>query len=181
MLFALLKGVGPGSPPVENQSQANGLEQLGSDIDADDVKRSLFTEDLSDELQTYQVSLEESLLATVQRKTYARSRCRRKDQSAQIRRALVAQGARGIEQCAHTIALQGRAHERRAPGEGCTAGLARADKLLLGVGGLCAVVGLAEDGSEDNEVDAVVEEGAEGDGRGLDRREVWMVFFRRRF
>jgi hypothetical protein len=35
------------------------------------------------------------------------------------------------------------------------------------------VVGLAEDGGEDDEVDAVVEEGAEGDGGGLDRRKIW--------
>lgn len=35
------------------------------------------------------------------------------------------------------------------------------------------MVGLAEDGREDDKVDAVVEEGAEGDGRGLDGREVW--------
>lgn len=84
----------------------------------------------------------------------------------------MAQRARGIEQRTHAVALQGRAHKGRAPGESRAAGLARADKLLLGVGGLCAVVRLAEDGREDDEVDAVVEEGAEGDGRGLDGREV---------
>lgn len=50
-LFALLKRVGPGSPPVENQSQADSLEQLGSDVDADSVKRPLFTEELSNKLQ----------------------------------------------------------------------------------------------------------------------------------
>lgn len=50
-MSALLKGVGPGSPPVENQSQADSLEHFGSDIDADGVKRPLFTEELSDELQ----------------------------------------------------------------------------------------------------------------------------------
>lgn len=84
----------------------------------------------------------------------------------------MAQCARSIEQCTHAITLQGRAHKGRAPGESCAAGFARADKLLLGVGGLGSVVGLAKDGSEDDEVDAVVEEGAEGDGGGLDGREV---------
>lgn len=112
-------------------------------------------------------------MKTIQQKTYAGSRRRRKDESAQIRRALVAQRARGIEQRTYAVALQGRAHKGRAPGDGRATGLARADKLLLGVGGLGAVVGLAEDGREDDEVDAVVEEGAEGDGRGLDGREVW--------
>lgn len=84
----------------------------------------------------------------------------------------MAQGARGIEQSAHAVALQGRSDEGSAPGNGGAAGLAGADKLLLCVGGLCALVSLAEDGGEDDEVDAVVEEGAEGDGGGFDGREV---------
>lgn len=84
----------------------------------------------------------------------------------------MAQGARGIEQSAHAVALQGRTDERGAPGDGGAAGLAGADELLLCVGGLCALVGLAEDGGEDDEVDAVVEEGAEGDGGGFNGREV---------
>ena len=105
-------------------------------------------------------------------KTYRRSRGGGKDQSTQVRSALVAEGAGGVEQSTDAVALQGRADERGAPGDGGAAGLAGADELLLGVGGLCAVVRLAEDGGEDDEVDAVVEEGAEGDGRGLNRGEV---------
>lgn len=84
----------------------------------------------------------------------------------------MAQRARGIEQRTHAVTLQGRAHKGRAPGEGRAAGLARADELLFGVGRLGTVVGLAEDGREDDEVDAVVEEGAEGDGGGLDGGEI---------
>lgn len=84
----------------------------------------------------------------------------------------MAQGAGGVEQGAHAVALQGGADKRGAPGDGGAAGLAGVDELLLGVGGLCAVIGLAEDGGEDDEVDAVVEGSAEGDGRGLDSGEV---------
>lgn len=86
------------------------------------------------------------------------------------------QGARGIEQSAHAIALQGGTDKGSAPGDGGAAGLAGANELLLCVGGLGAVVGLAEDGGEDDEVDAVVEEGAEGDGGGFHGREVWRSF-----
>lgn len=84
----------------------------------------------------------------------------------------MAQRAGGIEQRADAVALQGRADKGRAPGDGGARGLARLDELFFGVGGLCAVVGLAEDGGQDDEVDAVVEEGAEGDGRRFDRGEV---------
>lgn len=45
--------------------------------------------------------------------------------------------------------------------------------LLLGVGLLGAAVGVAEDGAENCQRDGVVESSAEGNGRGLDRREVY--------
>lgn len=45
------EGVGPGPPPGEEDGQADGLEDLGGDTDADGVERSLFREDLSDELE----------------------------------------------------------------------------------------------------------------------------------
>lgn len=44
--------------------------------------------------------------------------------------------------------------------------------LLLGVGLLCAAVGITEDGAENGEGDGVVEGRAESDGRGLDGGEV---------
>jgi hypothetical protein len=44
--------------------------------------------------------------------------------------------------------------------------------LLLRVGLLRAAVCVTEDGSEDGERDSVVEGRAEGDGRGLDGREI---------
>jgi hypothetical protein len=44
--------------------------------------------------------------------------------------------------------------------------------LLLGVGLLCAAVGVTENGAEDGKGDSVVEGRAESDGRGLDGREV---------
>ena len=68
--------------------------------------------------------------------------------------------------------MEGRADERRAPGDGGGRGLLRASELLLRVGGLGALVGGAEDGAEDGELNAVVEDGAEGDGRRLDGGKV---------
>lgn len=105
--------------------------------------------------------------------TYTRSSSSSKDQTTQVRSALVAQGACGINESSNTITLEGRADERGAPGNGGTAGLLGLDELLLGVGRLSALVGLAEDGTQDGQLNAVVEESAEGDGRGLDGGEVY--------
>jgi hypothetical protein len=44
--------------------------------------------------------------------------------------------------------------------------------LFLGVGLLCAAVGVTENGSEDGERDSVVEGRAESNGRRLDRGKV---------
>jgi hypothetical protein len=44
--------------------------------------------------------------------------------------------------------------------------------LLLGVGLLCAAVGVAEDGAENGQRDGVVEGRAKSNGRGLDGGEV---------
>lgn len=54
-------------------------------------------------------------------------------------------------------------------------------ELLLGVGGLGAVVGVAEDGAEDGEGGGVVEDRAQGDGGGLDWWEVWVALLDRFF
>lgn len=95
-----------------------------------------------------------------------------KDEASEVGGALVAQGAGGVDEGADAVALQGGADERGAPGDGGRRSLFRLDELLLGVGGLGALVRLAEDGGEHGDLDAVVEEGAEGDGRGLDGGEV---------
>ena len=106
--------------------------------------------------------------------THRRSRASHEHQSAQVRRTLVAQRARGIEQRTDTVRLDGRADERSAPGGAGVGGLLGLEELLLGVGGLGLAVGLAEDGAEDGERGGVVEDGADRDGGGLDGREVWL-------
>lgn len=47
----LLKGVGSGSPPSEEDGETEGLNELGSQADADGVERSLLNEDLRDVLR----------------------------------------------------------------------------------------------------------------------------------
>lgn len=69
--------------------------------------------------------------------------------------------------------MNGATNERSSPGGGSRCGFLGLDELFLGVGGLGAVVGVAEDGTEDSEGGCVVEDGAEGDGGGLDWWEVW--------
>lgn len=105
-------------------------------------------------------------------KTYAGSRGSEEDEGSEVSSALVAQRTSGVDESTDTIRLKSRADEGRAPGESSTGSLLGADELLLGVGSLGALVGLAEDGSEDGELNAVVEGRAEGDGRGLDGGEV---------
>lgn len=46
----LLKRVGSGSPPGEEDGETEGLNELGSQADADGVERSLLYEDLSNVL-----------------------------------------------------------------------------------------------------------------------------------
>lgn len=104
--------------------------------------------------------------------TYVRGRSGSKDESSKVSSTLVAESSSSIDESADTVALQSRANKGSAPGDGSTAGLAGADELLLGVGGLGALVGLAEDGREHNELNAVVEEETQGNGRGLDGGEV---------
>lgn len=102
--------------------------------------------------------------AHIGRSTYTRSSSSKENQASQIRSTLVAQRAGGIDQGRDAVALQGGADDRGAPGHGGAAGLLGADELLLGVGELGALVGGAQDGGEHDQLDAVVEGGAEGDG-----------------
>lgn len=110
-----------------------------------------------------------------EQETYSRSASSRKDQTAEVRRALVAEGAGGVDEGTNTVRLERRADEGGTPRNGGTGGFPRADELLLGVGSLGALVGLAEEGAEHGELGGVVEDGAEGDSRGLDSGEIWEV------
>ena len=104
--------------------------------------------------------------------TYTGSSSSSEDQTTEVGSALVAQRSSGIDESADAVALQGRADESGAPGGDGVGGLLGLDELLLGVGELGAVVGLAEERAQHGELDAVVEEGAQRNGGGLNGREI---------
>lgn len=81
--------------------------------------------------------------------TYAGSRSSEEDERAEVSSALVGQGAGSVDEGTNTVGLEGRADEGSTPGDGGTLGLLGASELLLGVGSLGALVGLAEDGGQD--------------------------------
>lgn len=147
----LVEGVGPGAPPGHEDTQSHRLKDLSREAHTDGIKGPPLGEDLHQE---------------------PRRGGGGKDETAQVGSALVAQGAGGVDEGAHTVGLERRADEGGAPGDGGGGSLLGLDELLLGVGELGAVVGLAEERRQDRELDAVVEEGAQGDGRGLDGGKV---------
>ena len=95
-----------------------------------------------------------------------------KDQSTEVGSALVAEGASRVDESTNTVGLEGGASEGSSPGGGGRGSLLGLEELLLRVGGLCLTVGVTKDGAEDGQRHGVVEDGAEGNGRRLDRREV---------
>ena len=105
--------------------------------------------------------------------TYCGSVAGHEDESTEVGGALVAQGAGGIDERTNAIGLETRPEERSTPSDGGTGGLLGAEELLLGVSLLGALVGLTEERREDRELGGVVEDGAEGDGRGLDGGKIW--------
>jgi hypothetical protein len=94
------------------------------------------------------------------------------DETAEVGSALVAQSTGSVDEGGDTVALETRAEEGSTPGNGGVGGLGRLGELLLGVGGLVAVVGLTEDGGQDGKLNALVEGQAKGNGGGLNGREV---------
>lgn len=104
--------------------------------------------------------------------TYRGSGAGKEDECSEVSGALVGQSAGGVDQSTNTVSLNSGSDERGAPGKASRGGLARLEKLLLGVGGLGLAVGVTEQGGQDGEGSDVVEDGAEGDGRRLDRGQV---------
>ena len=94
------------------------------------------------------------------KKTYRRSGASHEDQTAKVGGTLVAQRAGGVDESTDAVGLDGGADEGRSPRGGGTGGFLGPDELLLGVGGLGAVVRIAEDGGQDGERGRVCEDGA---------------------
>jgi hypothetical protein len=163
----LVEGVGAGSPVGEEERETDGLHTAGESTDGNGVERALLGEDLGDNL---------TLLTTISRldmMTYRRSSRGEEDQRAEVSSALVGEGTSGIDESTDTVGLDGGADERATPRGSGGGSLLGVEVLLLGVGGLRAAVGVAEDGAKHGQGDGVVEGGAQGNGRGLDGREVW--------
>jgi hypothetical protein len=78
-----------------------------------------------------------------------------------------------VQNSGDSVGLDSGADESRTVKGGRRRRLLTLDELLLGIGVLGFTVGFAEHGAQHREVRGVVEEGAEGDGGGLDGREVF--------
>jgi len=147
----LLEWVCTGSPPSKEKRKTNCLKDTSQSSNSYGVQWALLSGDLSNE---------------------RRSRAGHEDQRPQVRRALVAERARSINQRTNTIRLHSAANQGSTPCSGCRGGLLGLDELLFRVRGLSAVVGVAEDGAKYSKGSSVVEDGAEGDSRRLNRWEV---------
>lgn len=104
--------------------------------------------------------------------TYGRSSGSEEDQRAEVSSTLVGESAGSVDESTNTVRLNGRADDGATPRSGGGGSLLGVEVLLLGVGLLCAAVGVTKNGAENGKGDSVVEGRAEGDGRGLDGREV---------
>lgn len=104
--------------------------------------------------------------------TYTGSSSGGKDETAEVGGALVGQSTGSVDKSSDTVRLETSADKRGAPGGGGTGSLLGLDELLLSVGRLGALVGLAKQRREDGKLNAVVEGKAEGNSRGLDGGKV---------
>lgn len=104
--------------------------------------------------------------------TYTGSGASEENQCAQVRSALVAQSAGGVDQSSHAVGLDGASNQGATPCGGSTGGLLGLDELLLRVGRLSTVVGVTENGGEDAEGGSVGKEGSHRNSGGLHGREV---------
>jgi len=108
-----------------------------------------------------------------QLKTYRRSSRSEEDESTEVRSTLLGHCASSVDKSTDTVGLDGRAGDGATPCGSSGGSLLGLEELLLGVGGLGAVVGLAKEGAHHGEREGMAVGGADGDGRGLDGRKVW--------
>lgn len=84
-------------------------------------------------------------------RTYGRSSGSEEDQGAEVSSALVGESAGSVDESTNTVRLDGRADDGATPRGGGGGSLLGVEVLLLGVGLLCAAVGVTENGAEDGE------------------------------
>lgn len=106
-LLYLVEWVGSGTPVGQEQAEADSLENAGDETNGNSVKRSLLSNNSSDELEKHQISQYSVLRQVAQ--TYTWSSRGEEDQWTKIRGSLVAQGSGCVDQSTNTICLKSRA------------------------------------------------------------------------
>ncbi len=167
----LVEWVGSGAPVGQEQAEANSLKDTADNTDSNQVKRSLFADDLSNELDEGSVKIRMERMDC----TYTWTSGSEEDQATEVGSPLVAQSTSSIEQSAYTVRLETRADDRRAPAGSCGCRLLGLEELLLGVSCLSAVVGIAKQRSEDSSGGDLGEDDAKGDRGWLDRGKVYCI------
>lgn len=81
--------------------------------------------------------------------TYCGRRGGEENEATEVGSTLVAKGGSSVEESTDTVGLEAGADKGSAPGDGRRSSLLGTEELLLGVGSLGALVGLAEEGSKD--------------------------------
>ena len=92
------------------------------------------------------------------------------DNATEVGGTLVRESSGRVDQSCDAVCLNARTDDGRAPDRCGRRGLLGLEELLARVGSDGAVVSLAEERSHDGKRRRVGEDGAEGDGRRLDRR-----------
>lgn len=189
MVIHLVKRVGARAPVRQDQAQPDRLGQPRHGADGDGVERALLCDEGRDQLAHTSLSANcknkkrnkettttsgSSTSETRQAAdgTHTGPRTRQKHQPPEIRGALVAQRARGVDQRRDAVRLHHAAEHRAAPAGRRRRRLLAAEELLLGVGPLRLAVCRPEDGPQHRQRDGVRVRRAEGDGARLDGGQV---------
>lgn len=104
--------------------------------------------------------------------TYRWCSASHEDYATKIGSTLVRESSGSVDQSTDTIRLNGRADNGRAPNRGGRSGFPRLDELFTRVRPHGSVVGVTEERGHDGQRGGMSEDGAERDGRRLDRREI---------
>jgi hypothetical protein len=128
--WSSVERVGSRAPPGEEQAESHSLHDLGNSADGDGVDGTSLGEELGEE---------------------GGSRRGGEDETTEVRGALVAESTSSVDESTNTVGLKRGSNQRGTPGDGSRGGLLGLEELLLGVGELGALVGLAEDGGQDCE------------------------------
>ena len=97
----LVEWVGPGAPVCEEHAETDSLEQAGQNTNGNSVKRSLLSDNTSNDLEDVSTQKTGDLMG----RTYTWSSRGEEDQGTEVRSTLVAEGTGGIDESGDTIGL----------------------------------------------------------------------------